>query len=165
MRKLILIAAIGKKMELGYQNNLIWHLKKDLANFKTLTTGHYILMGKNTYDSLPKKLSNRKYLILSSSMMTSDDYMVFHNLDEFIDFYNTIEEEVYVIGGSQIYNTLLEYCDELILTEIEDSYKKADVYFPYFNKANYDKVILNSYQEEEIQYNIVKYIKKNSQLY
>lgn len=159
MRKLILIAAIGKNNELGYQNKLIWHLKEDLKNFKKLTIKHYILMGKNTYNSLPNKLLDRKYLLLSTSMVPSSDYLLFRTIDEFFDFYNNINEEVYIIGGSLIYNTFFKYCDELILTEIDASYRDADTYFPYFNKNEYSKTILASNKEDNIVYNIVKYIK------
>jgi dihydrofolate reductase len=161
MKKLILIAAIGKNRELGYNNNLIWHFKADLANFKDTTMNHYILMGKNTYNSLPKKLLGRKYLILSSSLPESREYMLFRSMDEFLRFYDTLDEDVYVIGGASLYSSIINIADEMILTEINANFPKADVYFPIFSKMNYNCEILGKYEENEINYEIVRYSKKN----
>lgn len=158
MRKLILVAAIGKNKELGYKNNLIWKLKDDLVNFKNITTGHYVLMGKNTYDSLPKRLPNRKYLILSKSIKQIEDAIIFRNIEDFLEFYKEIDEEVYVIGGSSVYNELISYVDEMILTEINDFFKEADVYFPEFNKNKFKRMVISKHKEEDISYEIVKYI-------
>ncbi len=160
MANLITIAAIGKNNELGYNNNLIWHLKKDLDNFKKLTNNHYIVMGKNTYYSLPKKLPNRKYIIISSSLPESNDYILFKNIKDFISFFNSQEEDIYIIGGATIYKELLKYSNILILTEIDKDFNKADVYFPTFSKNNYTSKIISTYNENNINYKIVEYKKK-----
>ena len=160
MPNLITIAAIGKNYELGYKNDLIWHFKKDLDNFKSLTHNHYIVMGKNTYKSLPQKLPNRKYIIISSSLPQSDEYLLFNNIKDFLEFFNNQTEDIYVIGGSTVYKELLEYSDKLILTEINESFSKADVYFPKFKKENYTSRILSKYTENNIDYKIIEYKKK-----
>lgn len=160
MANLITIAAIGKNNELGYKNSLIWHLKEDLNNFKKLTNNHYIVMGKNTYLSLPKKLPNRKYIIISRSLPNSDEYILFKNIKDFLKFFNTQNEDIYIIGGATIYKELLEYSNILILTEIDKEFKNADVYFPTFIKKDYTSKILSTHNENSINYNIIEYKKK-----
>ena len=128
-----IIAAIGKNRELGRGNDLIWHIKEDLKNFKNLTMGKYIVMGKNTYESLPKHLEGRKYIVLSSSLSEIENGLLFNDFNKLLEFIKDVDEEVMIIGGARIYKLFLPFADKLYLTEI-DSEEKADVYFPDFNK-------------------------------
>ena len=142
--KIILIAAIGKNNELGRDNKLIWHIKEDMDYFKKVTSNHNILMGKNTFLSLPKKLPNRHHIIISSSLEEQNDLEIFRSVDEFLDKYSKLDEEVYVIGGAMIYKEFLPMADVMHLTEIDETFL-ADAFFPSFNHEEYDREVLSSY--------------------
>lgn len=145
--KLILIVAVGKNNEIGKDNNLIWHIKEDLQFFKNMTINQKILMGKNTFLSFPKPLKDRKHIVISTSLELEDKSIeVFRSIDEFLSVYKDTEEEIYVIGGASIYKAFLPLCEELYITEIDNSFD-ADTYFPEFDKSEYDKEELSSFEE------------------
>ncbi|MCL2587415.1 MAG: dihydrofolate reductase [Firmicutes bacterium] len=130
IENLTILAAIGRNRELGKANDLCWRIREDLINFKNLTMGHYILMGENTYFSLPPKgLPGRKYLVMSPTLEL-DNGEVFRNLEEFLEFAKSTDEEIFVCGGGQIYKLLMPYCSKMILTEIDDIDSEATVFFP-----------------------------------
>ena len=151
-----LIAAIGKNNELGKDNDLLWHIKDDLENFKNLTMGKYIVMGANTYYSLPKKLKGRKYIVLSKKIKEIEQGMVFSSFDDLLDFIKLQKEEVMIIGGGSIYSLFMPFCDKMYLTEIEDS-KEADVYFPKFDKRKFQRNVLEEKECGDLKYKFVVY--------
>ena len=151
-----IIAAIGKNNELGKDNNLIWHIKGDLAHFKELTMHKKIVMGASTYKSLPKKLEGREYIILSKSLSNIPDAVVYQSFDDLLAYLNTIDEEVMIIGGASIYKLFLPYADRLYLTEI-DAEAQADAYFPSFDKKQYKKRVIKEENSEDIKYKFVLY--------
>lgn len=154
-----IIAAIGKNRELGRGNDLIWHIKEDLKNFKNLTMGKYIVMGKNTYESLPKHLEGRKYIVLSSSLSEIENGLLFNDFNKLLEFIKDVDEEVMIIGGSSIYKLFLPFADKLYLTEI-DSEEKADVYFPDFNKEDYECNVVSTNEVDGLKYSFVIYERK-----
>ena len=154
-----IIAAIGKNNELGINNELIWHLKEDLKFFKEETMGHKIVMGYNTFLSLPKLLPGRTHIVLTHHEIDNKEVMVFSNFEELLSYLKTLDEEVYVIGGTSIYKLFLNIADELVLTEI-DSEALADAYFPTFNKEEYDKEVIDEHTENAISYKHVRYRRK-----
>lgn len=154
--KLNIIAAIGKNNELGLNNKLIWHLKGDMKFFKEKTMYHTIIMGKNTFDSLPKILPNRNHLVLTHQNISIQNVQILHSIKEFLDKYQCSNEEIYNIGGASLYKELLDYTDNLYLTEI-DATAKADAYFPKFNKNDFEKIILDEKEEKNIKYKHVLY--------
>ena len=128
-----LIAAVGKNRELGYNNDLIWKIPEDLEFFRENTINKYIVMGINTFNSLPELLPNRKHIVLTRKNIEVDsNVIVVHSIDELLEYINNIDEEVMVIGGSLVYREMIKYADKMLLTEIDDS-RLADVYFPLFN--------------------------------
>lgn len=151
-----LIAAIGKNNELGKNNDLLWHIKEDLENFKNLTMGKYIVMGANTYYSLPKKLKGRKYVVLSKKLKEIEQGIVFSSFEDLLNFVKLQKEEVIIIGGASIYSLFIPFCDKIYLTEIEDS-KEADVYFPKFDKRKFQRKVLQENEEEGLKYKFVVY--------
>ncbi len=151
-----IIAAIGQNNELGINNELIWHLKEDLKFFKEETTGHKIVMGYNTFLSLPRLLPNRTHIVLTHHEIDNKEVVVFSNFEELLSYLKTVNEEIYIIGGSSIYKLFLNIADELILTEINDT-KDADVYFPKFDKKKYHKEIMDEHKENDISYKHVRY--------
>ena len=154
-----IIAAIGKNNALGRGNDLIWHIKEDLKNFKNLTMGKYIVMGKNTYESLPKHLEGRKYIVLSSSLSEIENGLLFNDFNKLLEFIKDVDEEVMIIGGSSIYKLFLPLADKLYLTEI-DSEEKADVYFPEFNKEDYKCNVVSTNEVDGLKYGFVVYERK-----
>ena len=155
-----IIAAIGKNNELGKDNNLIWHLPNDLKFFKETTTGKTIIMGRRTFESLPKMLPGRRHIVLSKSDDFNDEVLVFHNLEDLLKYFEDSKEELFVIGGASIYKSFLDYADKLYLTEIEASCKEADAYFPDFNKEDFDREVLKENSDNEINYIHVLYKRK-----
>ena len=157
-----IIAAIGKNNELGKDNDLIWHIKGDLAHFKELTMHKKIVMGASTYKSLPKKLEGREYIILSKSLKNIDDAEVYQDFDELLTYLNTLDEEIMVIGGASIYKLFLPYAEVLYLTEIEAE-AEADVYFPEFDQSKYTKTLSEENVEDNIKYKFVTYVRLNNE--
>ena len=160
--KLSMIACVGKNLELGKNNDLIWHLPNDLKYFKKVTDGQVVVMGKNTFKSLPKVLPNRKNVVLTfpdDEEVLPNEVEVFHGIEEFLESYKDYPDEVFIIGGASIYKQFLKYADTLYLTEV-DSESLADVYFPEFDKTLYKKEIVLENSDNDIKYTHVIYRRK-----
>ena len=125
-----IIAAVARNRAIGYKNKLLYWLPNDLKRFKQLTTGHTIIMGRRTFESLPKgALPNRRNIVLSRSKTDFPGCEVFGSLSEAIAHCAT-DEDVYVIGGASVYKQALAVADRLCLTEIDDTPEQADAFFP-----------------------------------
>lgn len=126
-----IIAAVDRQRGIGYQNKLLFWLPNDLKRFKALTTGKTIIMGRNTFESLPKgALPNRRNVVLSSrSNLSLPGAEVFPSLEEALQSCRPYEH-VYIIGGASVYNQALSFADELCLTEVDAEAPQVDVYFP-----------------------------------
>lgn len=160
MENVTLIAAIGKDRELGKDNSLIWYIPGDLKFFRDNTTGKHIVMGMNTFKSLPKLLPNRKHIVLTrSNVDLGEEVMVLHNIDELLDYISLIDSEVMIIGGAQIYSLMLEHADKMLLTEIDNNFS-ADVFFPEFSKNDWDREVLSEQKYEDLEYKHVVYTRK-----
>ena len=131
---LTLIAAVAENGAIGYENKLLYWLPNDLKRFKALTTGHTIVMGRRTFESLPKgALPNRRNVVLSKNThFIAEDVEVFASLETALASCGT-DEEVFVIGGASVYSEALSHADRLCLTIIHDSPAKADAFFPWLN--------------------------------
>ena len=131
---LSIIAAINQKRGIGYQNKLLYWLPNDLKRFKALTTGHTILMGRHTFESLPKgALPNRRNVVLSRKDLHFEGAECFHTLEEALKSCKE-EEEVFIIGGATLYTEALPLADRLYLTEVEDDQVPADTFFPEIDR-------------------------------
>lgn len=129
---LSIIAAIGKNNELGKGNDLVFKLPADMKHFRDTTRGHTVVMGRKTFESLPNgPLPNRKNIVITrDTKYKKDGIEVVHSLEEaFNKFKNTIEE-IFVIGGAEIYKQAMKYADKLYITHIDAEDKKADAFFP-----------------------------------
>ena len=161
MGKIIIIAAVGKNLELGKDNDLIWHIKGDMKFFKEHTINHHILMGKNTFISLPKMLTNRIHLVLSrNGDDLPSDVILLNSIEDFINYSKNIDDDIYVIGGASIYKQMIDLCDEMLLTEIDDICKDADVYFPSFKDKDWNKQIIEKHLDNNPPYSHTLYKKK-----
>lgn len=155
-----IIAAIGKNRELGKNNDLIWSLPGDLKFFRNITSGHTIVMGRNTFDSLPGMLPNRKHIVLTSRSDLPSEVEVYRELKSILEKYKDCSEEIFIIGGASIYELFLEYCDKLYLTEIDSEDRDASVYFPKFDESLYNREELLSNEDNGISYKHILYTKK-----
>ena len=128
--KLAMIAAIAENRAIGNGNKLIYWLPDDLKRFKQLTTGHTIIMGSNTFRSLPKgALPNRRNIVLSRRGAECPGAELFASLEEALATCQG-EEVVYIIGGEKLYNYAMPMADILCLTEVKETPKEADAFFP-----------------------------------
>lgn len=127
-----IIAAVAKNRAIGFKNKLIYWLPNDLKRFKTLTTGHTIIMGRNTFLSLPKgALPNRRNIVLSRSQKAFEGCDVYPSLEEALK-HCAPDEDIYIIGGASVYRQALSMADRLCLTEVDDTPAEADTFFPSY---------------------------------
>jgi len=160
MGNVTLIAAVGRNRELGRNNDLIWSIPEDLKFFRDNTIGKYIVMGINTLNSLPKLLPNRKHIVLTHRNIKLDDSIILvHSIDELLNYIDSIDEEVMVIGGARVYSQMIEYANKILLTEIDEE-AIADVYFPKFSVDDWNREVLGNNQSNGIKYSHVLYRRK-----
>lgn len=153
---LVIIAAVGKNNELGKDNDLIWHLPSDLKFFREKTIGKNIVMGRKTFESLPKMLPNRRHIVITRGNIDNPEVEVYHSIDDFLKNYN-FTEETYVIGGASIYSSLINYADLMYLTEIDGVCPSADVYFPNFDRELWHSEVIGTNIDNGISYKHVLY--------
>ena len=129
-----IIAAVARNRAIGFQNKLIYWLPNDLKRFKALTTGHTIIMGRNTFLSLPKgALPNRRNVVLSRTQTEFPGCNTYSSLEEALNNC-TPNEDIYIIGGAAVYQQALAIADRLCLTEIDDIPEQADAFFPDYSE-------------------------------
>lgn len=143
--QLSIIVAMGRDRSIGADNQLLWHLPQDLKRFRQLTTGHTIVMGRNTWHSLPcGALPNRRNVVVSRTLDEAQGAEVYRSVEEALRELEG-EAEVFVIGGGQIYEQLLPRVSKLYLTVVEAEFAHADTFFPKIDWAAWHIV-----QEERV---------------
>ena len=129
-----IIAAVARNRAIGYRNKLLYWLPDDLKRFKQLTTGHTIIMGRRTFESLPKgALPNRRNIVLSRGQADFPGCERFASLKEALA-HGKDEEDVFIIGGASVYGQAMSFADRLCLTEIDDIPENADAFFPSYDE-------------------------------
>lgn len=129
-----LIAAVARDRAIGLDNQLLYHLRADMRRFRLLTTGHTIVMGRRTYESLPKgALPHRRNIVLTRGTAQYPGCETYHSLAEALARCGE-DEDVYVIGGAQVYREAMPLATRLCLTEIDDTPAEADAYFPPYRE-------------------------------
>ena len=157
------IAAIGQHNELGKDNDLIWHLPADLKRFKQTTTGHCIVMGRKTFESIGKPLPNRTSIIITRDTTYSQEgCLVAHSIEEAIALAG--DTKVFIIGGAEIYKQALakQLADVLDITLVHQEFE-ADVYFPEIDQKVWSEVSREDFPADEknqYAYSFVSYTKK-----
>ncbi len=153
-----IIAAVGKNLELGRGNDLIWQFKEDMKFFKETTMGSAVIMGRKTFESLPKALPGRRNIVISSN----PDYKA-----EGAEVVSTVEqalnlaenERIFIIGGGSIYKQFLQIADKLYLTEIDAACSDADTFFPSFDKSKYKRNCIAEYDANGAHFEHILYQK------
>lgn len=164
-----LIAAVGSNGAIGKDNDLIWHLPIDMRFFRDTTVGHFVIMGRKNYDSIPAKycpLSNRTNVIVTRKTdFEAPDCLVVNSIKEGLEAARCQgDEEAFVIGGGQIYKNALDegLIDVMYITHINAEFE-ADVYFPEFDESNWNKELISSHpvdEKHEFSFDIYRYTKK-----
>lgn len=160
-----MIAAVAKDSGIGKDGGLLCHLPADLKRFKALTMGHAILMGRKTYESLPKMLPGRHHIVLTGQpdytnpKEATEKLTICHTMDEVRDIAK--HEDCYIIGGASLYKEFLDDADRLELTEIDGIFD-ADTYFPVVNPKNWHEAQRSHYTKDEknpYDYDFVTYVR------
>ena len=157
-----IIAAVAKDRAIGFENKLIYWLPNDLKRFKALTTGHTIVMGRKTFESLPKgALPNRRNVVLSQTTKELPGCEVFPTLEAALKSCKA-DEDVYIIGGARVYQQAIAVADRLCLTEVDDIPQKADAFFPDYSEG-WQIEMKDAHPKDErhsFRYAFVDYIRK-----
>ncbi len=136
---LSIIVAVNKNHGIGFENKLLYWLPNDLKRFKALTTGHPIIMGRKTFESLPKgALPNRRNIVLTRQDLHFEGAETFHTLEEALATCDATDE-AFCIGGASLYHEAMKIADRLYITEIEDAEKEADVFFPVIDSDAWEE--------------------------
>lgn len=132
--QLSIIVAIGDDQSIGKDNDLLWRLPGDLKRFKSITMGHPIIMGRRTFESLPKgALPGRKNIVLSQNReLKLEEAIVCHSVQEAVEEASS-DKQVFVIGGGTVYETFLPLANQLLVTHVHHQFPDADTFFPRIN--------------------------------
>lgn len=150
-----IIVAMSPNLSIGYKGRLPWHIPEDLAHFKALTWGHTIIMGHNTYNSLPNgPLPGRRNIVLSKSIDEIKGCDVFKSLSESLKSCNN-DDEVFIIGGASVYAEALPLADKIYLTLTDNDPRQADVFFPKVNMTEWKEIK----KEKHTGFSFIEYCK------
>lgn len=129
-----IIVAVAENLAIGYEGQMLWHLKKDLKYFKETTTGHPVIMGRKTWESIGRPLPGRLNIVVSRSIEATEGAVCAKSLEEAIQTASgTGCQECFIMGGAQIYSQAMPLADRLYITEIHSIPEKADTFFPDFD--------------------------------
>ncbi|MBR3135336.1 dihydrofolate reductase [Candidatus Saccharibacteria bacterium] len=157
-----IIAAIGEKNELGKKGGLCFDIPGDLKFFKEVTMGHPVFMGLNTWRSLPGKLPGREHyvLVFDAKDVEGEGVNAVTDLDGFISEWKDSDTEIFVIGGGMVYKQMLPHASKMYLTEVHASDAEAEVFFPEFDKSEWNKEIIREGGDHDLTYSHVLYTRK-----
>lgn len=138
-----IIVAVAENGVIGDRNALLWHISEDLKHFKALTTGHAVVMGRKTYESLGRPLPNRTNVVITRQQIDIPGCTVVHSLEEALALFSA-DEEVFVIGGAQIYTEALPLVRRFYLTRVLRAYE-GDTRFPAWDEREWRLVESESF--------------------
>lgn len=162
---LSIIVAKANNDVIGGDNKLLWHISKDLKRFKEITTGHTIIMGRKTFESLPKVLPNRKHIVITRDKnfkVDSDMVHIVNDISTVLEKFKDSDEEAFVIGGGEIYKALLPYCKKIYLTRVYKNFE-GDTIFPNldledWNIINKSEIFTN--EKDNLKFDFIDLIRK-----
>lgn len=146
-----IVVAMGQDSSIGQGGALMWRLSDDLKRFKALTMGHPIVMGRKTYESLPKgALPGRRNIVISRSLRTLPDAEVYPSLQEaYTELETSGVEECFIIGGGELYSASLAQCDRMYLTLVAATFPQADTHFPEWQAEDWQELSRSHYAQDE----------------
>lgn len=144
-----IVVAMGEKNEIGFENQLLWHLPKDLKHFKEITSGHPVIMGRKTYESIGKPLPNRNNIVVSRKTdWFEEGILIVGSIKEAVKFAKKIDEEVFIIGGGKIYEQTMDVVDKLEVTLVKADLE-ADTFFPKIDPKIWKKTDEICHEKDE----------------
>ena len=147
-KNITMIAAVAENNALGKDNNLIWHLSDDLKRFKNLTKGHHVIMGRKTFESMPKALPNRTNVVISRQKeYNAENAHVVHSLEAALALAQE-DDQPFIIGGGEIYRQGLAFANCIELTRVHDDFE-ADTFFPEIDTAVWREVWRENHDKDE----------------
>lgn len=153
---------MGEKNEIGADNQLLWHLPKDLKHFKDLTSGHPIIMGRKTYESIGKALPNRTNIVISRKKNWFEEgILIVGSIKEAVKFAKKIDENIFIIGGGNIYEQTMEVADKLEVTLVK-AQLEADTFFPKIDRKIWkltDEVFHEKDDKNQYDFSFQTYVK------
>ncbi|MEN8768473.1 MAG: dihydrofolate reductase [Candidatus Arcticimaribacter sp.] len=159
---LTMIAAAAENNALGKDNDLIWHISDDLKRFKRLTSGHAIIMGRKTFESMPKALPNRTNIVLTNKRdYQPEGATVVHSIEDALALVKK-DPQPFIIGGGEIYRLFMPYCDRIELTRVHHNFE-ADVFFPEIDLNQWKEIAredINATEEQAYNYSYITFEKK-----
>lgn len=159
---IILIAAASTNNALGKNNELLWHLPDDFKRFKQFTTGHHIIMGRKTFESFPKPLPNRTHIVITRQPnYNPEGCIVVNSIEKAIDICPK-NEDIFIIGGGEIYNQSLGLADKIELTRVNETFD-ADAFFPEINLNEWELTTEEFHSKDEkhsFDFNYQTFIRK-----
>ncbi len=157
-----IIAAIGKNGELGKDNNLIWHLPNDLKRFKKVTSGHHVIMGRKTFESLGKPLPNRTNIVITrNTSYTAEGCVVVNSLEDAINAASE-DSNPFILGGAEIYSQAIKIADVLDLTLVGAALD-ADAFFPEVDMSYWEGISRENFdidEKHQYPYSFVRFERK-----
>ena len=162
-----IISAIGINNEIGKKNELLWNLPADMKHFRKITSGHTVIMGQKTFESIGRLLPNRRNVILTQDKnLKQEGAEIIYSLDELDKLLKETsrpEEENFVIGGGMIYKLFIEKANKLYITRVDAEFLGADTYFPEIDKNIWQEIKNEKHPKDDLnKYNLefVEYIRK-----
>ncbi|SHF21989.1 dihydrofolate reductase [Chryseobacterium takakiae] len=144
-----IVVAMGVKNEIGFENQLLWHLPKDLKHFKEITSGHPVIMGRKTYESIGKPLPNRTNIVVSrKNDWFEEGILIVGSIKEAVKFAKKIDEEIFIIGGGKIYEQTMDMVDKLEVTLVKADLE-ADTFFPKIDSKIWKKTDEICHEKDE----------------
>lgn len=152
-----IIAAVSDDMGIGKDNDLLWHLPEDLKRFKRLTTGNTVIMGRRTWESLPRKpLPNRRNVVITDiEGETFQEAEAAYSVEDALEKCRD-DREIFIIGGGSIYRQFMPRADSLFITHVHRK-TEADIYFPEIDRSIWEEIEKEEHNSEEIPYTYVIY--------
>lgn len=158
-----IIAAAAENNALGKDGDLVWHLPDDFKRFKKLTSGHHIIMGRKTFESLPNLLPNRTHVVITRQTdYHPEGAHIVHNLDAALDF-ATSDENIFIIGGGEIYKMAMSRATDLELTRVHGSFPEADTFFPEIDENQWELTEKKAHPRDEkhvFSFDYLTYVKR-----
>lgn len=157
--------AVANNNVIGKDNKLLWHISEDLKRFKKITSGKKMIMGRKTFESLPGILPNREHIVITRDKtftVDSDKVTIVHDINSLVEKYSKCEEEIFLIGGAEIYKQLLPYTKKIYLTKIDKAFE-GDTYFPEINYDEFNTEFASEQITDEnngLKYTFVDLIRK-----
>ena len=161
-QQITMIAAVSEDNGLGLDNKLVWHIPRDLKHFKNLTYGHCIIMGRKTFESLPKSLPHRKNIVLSRRNIIYNGAVVVNSIEKAIEE-TKHDYKPYIVGGGEIYRLFMKYSSYIELTRIHHKFE-SDTFFPKIDLKKWEivkRLDIKKSEKEKYNYSFLTYKKKS----